>query len=446
MKKACALLLCASMALSMAACGGQTTPSSTAPESTGNDTSSTTTPSEPTELSLWTFVDQHAAFYEKMAEEWNKENPDKQVKLATTVLPYEDMHNKLTTTLQSSGAPDICDVEVSKFANYLKGTPALLELNSYIDPYRDSVVKSRLDTYGKGETNYGVPFHVGATVMYYNTELLDQAGIDYTKITTWDEYRAAAKTVKEKTGKSMGFAETKAAWTFSALLTQQGADLTDADGNPDLTSDAAVKAATLMQDMVKEGTLEPCTGGQPDEETCKGYIADGNIASVLMPLWYMSRFTGEMADNTGKWAIAPVPTIEKGQPRSLGLGGTGTVVTNQSKAPELAAEFLVWAKLSPTGEKYIWEVLGFDPVNKAMWTDESITKDENNQFIKYFKTNPFDVLNEVKDEIQLIKNVEASPSINTTLTTTTLNELFVDMKDPKEALQTAQETVEGELN
>ena len=77
MKKACALLLCASMALSMAACGGQTTPSSTAPESTGNDTSSTTTPSEPTELSLWTFVDQHAAFYEKMAEEWNKENPDK---------------------------------------------------------------------------------------------------------------------------------------------------------------------------------------------------------------------------------------------------------------------------------------------------------------------------------------------------------------------------------
>ena len=311
---------------------------------------------------------------------------------------------------------------------------------------RDSVVKSRLDTYGKGETNYGVPFHVGATVMYYNTELLDQAGIDYTKITTWDEYRAAAKTVKEKTGKSMGFAETKAAWTFSALLTQQGADLTDADGNPDLTSDAAVKAATLMQDMVKEGTLEPCTGGQPDEETCKGYIADGNIASVLMPLWYMSRFTGEMADNTGKWAIAPVPTIEKGQPRSLGLGGTGTVVTNQSKAPELAAEFLVWAKLSRTGEKYIWEVLGFDPVNKAMWTDESITKDENNQFIKYFKTNPFDVLNEVKDEIQLIKNVEASPSINTTLTTTTLNELFVDMKDPKEALQTAQETVEGELN
>ena len=41
-----------------------------------------------------------------------------------------------------------------------------------------------------------------------------------------------------------------------------------------------------------------------------------------------------------------MPVFEEGQKCSVGIGGTGTVVTNQCENPELAAEWLAWAKCS----------------------------------------------------------------------------------------------------
>ncbi|MNT97366.1 hypothetical protein D3C72_2396790 [compost metagenome] len=49
--------------------------------------------------------------------------------------------------------------------------------------------------------------------------------------------------------------------------------------------------------------------------------------------------------------------------------------------------------------------------------------------MKYFVNNPFDVLNEIKEEINLIKSTSASPTINNVLCTVTLNEIFEDGKD-----------------
>ena len=43
---------------------------------------------EPTEIEFWTFQDLHIAFYEAMAEEWNAQNPDRQIKLKSTPFPF----------------------------------------------------------------------------------------------------------------------------------------------------------------------------------------------------------------------------------------------------------------------------------------------------------------------------------------------------------------------
>ncbi|MED5074867.1 extracellular solute-binding protein [Anoxybacillus geothermalis] len=94
-------------------------------------------------LTLWTFGEQHAKFFEFMADEWNKTHPDKKIQLETTTYPYDDMHNKLLLSLQSGvGAPDIVDIEISRFSNYLKGKPQLVELNDIIDPVKDKAIQS----------------------------------------------------------------------------------------------------------------------------------------------------------------------------------------------------------------------------------------------------------------------------------------------------------------
>ena len=80
-----------------------------------------------TELTMWTFQELHAKFYQTMIDNWNKAHADKAINLTITVLPYDDMHNKLAIALQANGegAPDICDIEVGKFPNFLQGTPQL---------------------------------------------------------------------------------------------------------------------------------------------------------------------------------------------------------------------------------------------------------------------------------------------------------------------------------
>ena len=70
-----------------------------------------------------------------------------------------------------------------------------------------------------------------------------------------------------------------------------------------------------------------------------------------------------MPELSGKRAIAPAPVFEEGQERSVGGGGTGTVVTKECENKDLAKEFLAFAKLSEEGISSVWEILGFDPVN-----------------------------------------------------------------------------------
>ena len=91
------------------------------------------------------------------------------------------------------------------------------------------------------------------------------------------------------------------------------------------------------------------------------------------------------------------PSIEGGDVATIGGGGTGTAVIESSKKKDFAAEWLAFAKLSPEANVAVWEVLGFDPVNMSVWEDEAVTHNPDNKFNKYFKTNLFDVLNEVKD-------------------------------------------------
>ncbi len=402
-------------------------------------------------FTLWTFIPQHGEFYTTMAGEWNKANPDRQIELEATVLGYDDMHNKLKVALQSGvGAPDLCDVELGQFPNVLLGEPQLVKLNDALAPYIETIVPSRLSIYSKGDDHYGVPTHVGAAVAFYNVELLEAAGIDYKTIVTWDDWAAAGAKLKEANPSAyMGCVETTTQWLTSQMLTSQGSSTID-NSNPDdpkptVDTPEMLKAVTTQQKWLEDGIAMTCPGGQPDTEEGKAWIGEGNCASVFMAEWYMSRFVDEIPAMAGKYAIAPIPVFEAGQPRSIGLGGTGTVVTLTCPDAQLAADYITFAKLSDFGESMIWNVMGFDPVNTAVWSDTELTHNPENKFNKYFRNCVFDVLNEIKDEIKFIPSTSISPTINTYFSSTLFNNLYIDKLDAAEELKTAQEAIEADI-
>jgi arabinosaccharide transport system substrate-binding protein len=406
---------------------------------------STVGPDSGAKLEMWTFVDLHAQFYASMLEQWNKEHPDKQLQITFTNYPYSDMHNKMTMAVQTGqGAPDLCDIEIGQYPNFMKGQIPFVEMNKYVAPFEKDIVKARLDIYGKNGKYYGVPTHVGATVMFYNAELLEAAGVDYTSIVTWDDFTAAGKKYLAATGKKITSVDTGGTDWLWVAMAEYGEDYTDDAGKANIKLNSIRKMINMQSQWIKDGIAMCSPGGHVDMETGFANLAEGNIAAFPKAMWFMSRFLNYMPEMAGKWAIAPCPVFEKGQPRSVGIGGTGTVVSLQSKYPELAAEFISWAKLSYDGNVKIWEVLGFDTCNTSIWSDPQITTDVNNKYIAYFRNNPFDALNEIKDEIGKIRVNTINPFVSEQFNTNILVGVLQDGGDLETALDEGQAEIDIE--
>lgn len=394
--------------------------------------------SKKTKLELWTFNELHQTFYEDMAKRWNTANPDKQIELVANTFPYDDMHNKLLVALQSGkGAPDLADIELNKFPNFLKGDPQLLPLNDVIDPEINNLVKSRLDIYAKDGNYYGIDFHVGAAVIYYNKEILDKAGVNADDIKTWADFETAGKKVHEKAGVPMTTIESSDLWSLWPQVAQAPGndDLQTADGKINITSPIVANPLKWQQGLIKQGIAIATPGGNHHSEEYYGLMNSGGSAAVWMPMWYMGRFTDYMPDLKGKIIIKPMPAWKVGDPRSAGMGGTGTAVTKTTKNPDLAKAFLAFAKISKEGNIEIWKQLGFDPLRSDVWADPALK--EPNKFTEYFGENIFDVLTEVKSEIEGVIINENTPNISDSFRTSILVRTLLDNEDVDKVLKEA---------
>ena len=451
-KQGAALLMAAALAVtSLAGCkSAETTTTDTSAVNAAGKNEMVVEGDDVTTLNVWTFIELHQHFYTDMAERWNENNPDKKIRLVLNNMPYDDMHNKLSLALESGeGAPDIVDIELGKFPAFMMGNIGLMDLSEAIKPYEDTIVKSRLDIYSKDDKVYGFPTHVGTMVAFYNDELLSAAGVDYKEIKTWDQFKEAGVKYHEATGKTFSCVETRAQWMINLMLAQKGGDYIDEEGNLALTSDTMVEVLEYIKGMQDTGAFATIAGGQPDDEEAYAFYNSGEYAVQIMPFWQTSRFTNYMGDLSGKVMIAPVPVWDEANKDvlTIGGGGTGTAVVASGENAELAAEVMAWIKLSEDASKEIWNVLGFDPVNTVVWSDTELTQNPDNQFVQYFANYPFDALNEVKDGIGTLRSYtsEMYPSINNEFCYVTLNSIYEDGVDVKEALEQSQDTLNNEF-
>lgn len=397
-----------------------------------------------TEMSFWTFQELHVGFWTAMADLWNEQNPDKPINLTVTTGESHSLHSKLLVACQAgSGAPDMADIEIGYYGAFLKDG-YLLPINDAVEPYKDDIVMSRVEMYGDNEGNwYGADFHLGASVCYYNMDIMNEAGVDPATIVTWDDYVEAGKVVLEKTGKPMCAVETADLFLPQLMLLEKGVQYVDEEGNPNIATEEHAEVINFIREMIDLGICEIAPGGFFHAEEWYGHLNDGGVASLAMPLWYMGRFTDYCADLEGKMAIYPIPVWNEGDTREVLQGGTGTSVIKGTENEELAKEFLAFAKLSKEGCTYEWDNLGFDPIRTELWEDPAITENPDNKFLSYFTTNPFDILKENGTDLTAPDISGTYSATYSTLVSTTYSNAFemsVD-QDAMELLQGEQDSI-----
>lgn len=343
-KKIISLLLTATMALSLAACGSGTQ-TNQSNQSGGNSQSTeakTGSSSGSNELTVWCWDPAFNIYAMQEAEKvYQKDHPDFKLNIIET--PWQDIQTKLTTAATSgdlSTLPDILLMQDNAFQKNVMSFPdVFVDLtNSGIafDKFGESkVAYSTVD--GK---NYGVPFDNGAVIQALRTDVLEQAGFtieDFTDI-TWSEYIEKAKVVLEKTGKPLNSCVAGESDLIMIMLQSAGSSLFNADGTPNIVNNQVLEEVIKTYvELIKSGVLVHVN----DWDQYVGSFTNGTVAGTINGCWILGSIqTAE--DQKGLWQITNMPKLDNisSATNYSNNGGSSWAITTNSKNKELAIDFL----------------------------------------------------------------------------------------------------------
>lgn len=326
----------------------------------------TTTQKDPTVVTFWSlFTGGDGEFFDAMIDEFNATHTDIQMK--TDTVKFDSYYTKLTAALAAGTAPDLVVVHEANIRNYVPDQ--LLALDPYLEENNfpvDDFVTAPLEACKFDGQYYAIPLDVHPIIMYANTALLKQAGINDLP-TNYEELIADAKAVQDKTG-AMGIAcdNTTAVYKaytltrlfFSMMYEQDGQMLSDDNMSAAFNNEYGVKALVALQDMVNKYEVTP---QGLDYDSSVNAFKLGQAAFHFNGVWATGTF--EKADNLDFVAVALPGLI--GKPAAWGGSHTLAIPATEAKDPDHVKDILTcidW--ITAHGE--MWSLAGHIPTRTSV--------------------------------------------------------------------------------
>ncbi|UTR12925.1 ABC transporter substrate-binding protein [Evansella sp. LMS18] len=309
-------------------------------EATGSDSSS----GDKIELSYWVpFSGSDGEFMEEMVREFNQSQDDIEVEFMNN--NWDDFYPKLRTALVSNSAPDIAVSHVSNLAELIP--------TGAVEPLDELAEEAGLDwsTYSENQvdatlvdgSHYAVPLDTHAVIMYYNKELLDDAGLLNDDGSIMMEEGAEGFTnmlrilqdelPSDITPMVIGSNNIFTFWIWHALVSQQGLEYLDGD-QVNIDSPESVTAMNIMSQWLEED-LMPADVGDNSYDIFK----TGQAAVTFTGVWATGNFeTEESLD----FEAVPFPQLYD-EPAAWGNSHTLIVPAQADREKQVAAvQFADW--------------------------------------------------------------------------------------------------------
>ncbi|MDN4474779.1 extracellular solute-binding protein [Demequina sp. SYSU T00192] len=203
---------------------------------------------------------------------------------------------------------------------------------------------------------YGLAPGVNALALFYNKDILADAGVE--PPTTWDELRAAAAelTTGNTYGLSMALLPTEeGTWQFLPFFWGAGAELTD------VGSDEAVEALTFVQGLFDDGSVSASALNWNQAEAGDQFTA-GQAAMTITGSWSVANFDKAASVDYG---IVPIPAAD-GSAAPVALGGEVGVISQADDAEMAAAAAVLECMTSPEHQTYWAEQHAYIPGQTAV--------------------------------------------------------------------------------
>jgi multiple sugar transport system substrate-binding protein len=338
----------------------------------------------PGTISFWTYVDfphQFNVLQSEVITPFERAHPGTKVNM--TILPsFGTFTDKLSTAFATGNPPDVFVVSVAYAWDYaqigLLGdlTPYLSHFN--MNNYYTQLLAPLRYPNSKGHL-YSWPYDWVDSVLYYNLDLFDEAGVAPPNDNwTYDDLLAAAQKLTNPAKNQYGFQVTTANTFLDALIVANGGSVLNSDYTKcTLGQPAAMKSLQWAVDLVHKYKVS----APPNQSPQASAIAAGNFATGKVAMQIDGSYGIETVKGAKfRWNIAMVP---KGTHGRVVYGGPNAVgVAKRSKNPALAAAFaLTYAGPSlpldavnlgtvpfykPNAEKPAWLARGNPPNMKVI--------------------------------------------------------------------------------
>ena len=249
-------------------------------------------------------------------KKFEAENPG--IKLNLEVVPWNDINTIVSTRISNNNPPDILNSDI--FSNFADEA-LLLPVDDYCpeELYGD-FIPTLLEQSRINGTVWGLPILASVRLMYYNTDIFEEAGVDVPE--TWDELEDACQAILDfydgeiyPFGIDLSTDEGQAAFSYFAW--GNGGGFVDAEGNWDLNSDANVEAAEFaVNNLVGNGYTNPSPTTQ-SRENLQDMFAAGKLAMLICP----NQLPSYIADKGSsiEYDAAAIPHSENAAPFSAGV-------------------------------------------------------------------------------------------------------------------------------
>ncbi|WP_025158140.1 ABC transporter substrate-binding protein [Leifsonia aquatica] len=282
-----------------------------------------------------------------VVDEWNKANPDIQVKLTKPSGTGYTLYNKLITNNKAGTNPDVTEVEYQALPALI-ANKVVIPIDEYVGDLSSDFSKSTLAQVQFEGKTYGVPQNVCPMVFFYRKDIWDSLGLTPPK--TWDEYAAdAAKIHAADPSKYIGnFTAADPGW-FAGLAQQAGANWWSASGDTwsvNINDAASKKVADYWSGLVDQGVVSPEPNWSAQWNTD---MNNGTLVGWVGAQWAPNQLPSIAKDTAGKWEAVALPAWTAGD-TTVGIwGGETEAVTANSKHPAEAAKFVKWMNSSKEG-------------------------------------------------------------------------------------------------
>ncbi|HEX5858594.1 MAG TPA: sugar ABC transporter substrate-binding protein [Microbacterium sp.] len=330
LRAATAILATGALIGGLAACSGGSTPApevSIGPE--GVDDGST--------LTLWTRAPMEAQA-NLLVDAYN-ESHENQVEL--TVVPNDDYVAKVGAAAGSDGLPDLFAADIVYVPNWVQqGLFAdITEPISELD-YAAEINQGHLSAGTYEDKEHVLPFVLDLSMLMWNKDLFEEAGLDPEKAPeSLEEFAAAAKAVQALGKEGVSGTSTGLncggclVFTWFPTIWASGEEVMNDDGTESLlASDTAQEVYSTWKDLSDSGAVAPGS----DEETGATWVAgfqEGNVGVMPYPATLLSALDFDAG-------VAGIPGVDGGA--STFVGGDGIGISKDSKLSAQAWNFLSW--------------------------------------------------------------------------------------------------------